>query len=90
MTKEIEDYRKEIDLIDRKIVSLLQKRGKLALLIGKIKSKNGLPVCDKRREKEIFENIMRENEILPDEKIVSIFREIIGSCRKIEEEGMEK
>ena len=38
--KNLDKFRKEIDLIDDKILSLLQKRSKLALNIGKIKNHN--------------------------------------------------
>ncbi len=56
----IKKFRKQIDLIDKKILSLLEKRIKIAQEIIKIKIKKGLKITDKKREKEIIENLIRK------------------------------
>ena len=50
----LENWRKEIDEIDGKIVLLLNRRAKAAQEIGKIKAKAGLPIIDLERESAGF------------------------------------
>lgn len=51
---EIDDYRKSIDEIDRKITELFEKRMDVVLKVGEYKKKNNLPVFDEGREKEVI------------------------------------
>lgn len=50
--KELEELRADVELIDTIIVSLLAKREKISLEIGKIKIKEGKPIVDKALENE--------------------------------------
>ncbi len=76
----IEEHRREISLIDKEIIELLDKRMGIALKIGAIKDKKGLPIIDKNREKEIYDslsnlklnNLNNDNLIKIYEKIVEI------------------
>lgn len=54
---EIEEARKEIDLIDSELVKLFEKRMKLSAEIAKEKSRKNIPVYDKKREQEILKKI---------------------------------
>jgi chorismate mutase len=58
--------RKKIDLIDKKILRLLEQRVQIAEKIIKIKIENGLSITDRKRENEIIENLIRQtkNKIL--------------------------
>ncbi len=82
--KELEDLRKEIDLIDKKLVKLLNERGNLALKIGKIKSLNNRNFYNPQRENEVYKNIKIFNGgssgPLRDEHLENIFREVISAC----------
>lgn len=53
----IEDYRKNIDTIDKEIVEKLEERMRVAENIAKYKQENGLPVVDIIREREKLEEI---------------------------------
>lgn len=53
----IEDYRKNIDTIDKEIVEKLEERMRVAESIAKYKQENGLPVVDIIREREKLEEI---------------------------------
>ena len=48
------NYRKKIDLIDGKIVTLLAKRLQFSAKIGKFKKKHDLKIKDIRREKAMI------------------------------------
>jgi chorismate mutase/prephenate dehydratase len=53
--------RRKIDLIDRKILDLLDQRRRIAEKIIKMKIKSGLKVTDRKRENEIIKNLMKRN-----------------------------
>jgi len=57
---ELFDLRRKIDLIDKKILRLLEQRVKIAKEIIKIKIKRGLKITDRDREKEIIENLKKQ------------------------------
>lgn len=75
--------RKEIDLIDQKLLVLLNRRFRIAIEIGRIKKKLGKTFYDPKREKEILERLKRKNRgPLGEENIKKIFLQIIKVCRK--------
>jgi monofunctional chorismate mutase len=82
----IKDLRKEIDKVDKKIISLISKRLKLAEKIGKEKKKLSLTIKDKKREEEILKNLLREADKnkISKELIKRLFKEIILESRKIQ------
>ena len=85
MINKLEKYRKEIDITDKKIVELLNKRAKAALEIGKIKGNTSKPVYVPSREKQVLDNAIKNNNgPLLNSDIVNIYKEIIGSCRALE------
>ena len=51
----LEDYRKEIDSIDRELVSLFEKRMNVALKVGEYKKERNLPIFHSKREEEVIE-----------------------------------
>jgi chorismate mutase len=54
--EEIADLRKSIDLIDKNLLFLLNRRNELSKKIGKAKRKLGLPVLDKKREELVIKD----------------------------------
>ena len=52
--KNIQNLRKKIDEIDKKILYLLKERFSIIRHIGLIKKKNDMPVKDEERIKEIY------------------------------------
>ena len=53
----MEEYRSQINDIDKEIVRLYAERMEVVKSIGKYKKENNLPVKDSRREKELLEKI---------------------------------
>jgi len=51
----LDDYRKSIDELDKKITELFEKRMDLVLKVGDYKKKNDLPIFNENREKEVIE-----------------------------------
>ena len=84
----IEDWRRKIDDLDRKLVELLNERSKCAIEIGKIKRALNLRVYDPEREREILRRIKEANPgPLDDEGLQRLFERIIDECRHIERKG---
>lgn len=52
---DLDTYRKEINVIDEQILSLLGKRFALVKKIGEHKNVNNIAIVDKSRESEIIE-----------------------------------
>src|SRR5262245_28270585 len=78
---DLEKLRREIDALDDELAKLLDKRAGLAVEIGKLKQ--GAPACRPEREAEILRRL--SSKILPKERLVAVFREIISACRGLEE-----
>ena len=75
--------RKKIDLIDRKLLSLLNQRLRIALEIGKIKKQMGTKIYDPKREKEVLERLSPTNRgPLNEDDLKKIFVTIMKVCRR--------
>ncbi len=73
--KRLETLRREIDQIDREILSLLNRRAELAKEVGEIKKREGLPFYVPGREAKILAKLEELNRgPLPPESIRAIFR----------------
>ncbi len=82
---DIEDWRRRIDEIDRKLVELLNERSRAALEIGRLKRQRGLPLFQPEREADILTNVQRANGgPLGNEAIRRLFERIIDEARSIE------
>ena len=83
LSQRLKRNRKKIDLIDRKLLKLLNQRLHVALEIGKIKKEMGKKFYDPKREAEVLERLRMENRgPLKEEDLEKIFRAIIGVCRR--------
>ena len=88
---EMKSLRKRIDRLDKRIVKLLNKRAKYADDIGKIKEKLGLEVYSPEREKQVIENVSRENPgPLTDQAVKRVYERIIDESRRLERESAEE
>jgi chorismate mutase/prephenate dehydratase len=84
--KSLNDLRKDIDTVDRKLLELLSRRARLAQEIGKHKRKTSRAVLDVAREKRVLAAVTAANRgPLRDEAVESVFREVISACRSHEE-----
>ena len=92
--KQIEYYRKQIDMCDRTIANLLFFRFIMAEGIGASKKKIKLGIIDEKRELEVINNIKKEiNRISKTKKysnkmiesfILNIFKDVLNYSKKIQ------
>ena len=84
----IADWREEIDEIEDKLISLLNRRAECAVEIGALKRKAGLPIYDPKREDEILDRVVQKNNgPVPDHRLRKIFEELIVQTRTFEDEA---
>jgi chorismate mutase len=84
---DIEDWRKKIDDLDRKLVELLSERARAAVAIGRLKRNTSMPVYEPDRERIVFANVQEANPgPLPGRDLVRIYERIIDVMRNIQKE----
>jgi chorismate mutase-like protein len=84
---DIEDWRKKIDELDRKLVALLSERARAAVEIGKLKRNTSMPIYEPDRERTVFANVQGANPgPLPGRDLVRIYERIIDVMRNIQKE----
>lgn len=82
---DIEDWRRRIDAIDRKLVELLNERSRAALEIGRLKRQRGQPLYQPEREADILAHVQQVNGgPLGNEAIRRLFERIIDEARSVE------
>jgi chorismate mutase len=86
---DIEDWRKRIDDLDQKLVTLLSERARAAVEIGKLKRDTLMPIYEPDRERVVFENVQQANPgPLQGRDLVRIYERIIDVMRNIQKEGI--
>ncbi|MCL5267387.1 MAG: endolytic transglycosylase MltG [Bacteroidetes bacterium] len=89
--RNMKSLRRKIDRADKRIVKLLNKRAGYADDIGKIKEKLGLEIYSPEREKQVIDNVCRENPgPLTDEAVRRVYERIIDESRRLERESAEE
>jgi chorismate mutase / prephenate dehydratase len=83
MADDLEKLRAEIDRLDDELHALIQSRAALAQRIGALKQ--GAPAYRPEREAHVLERLSAKRGILPSERVIAVFREIISACRGLEE-----
>jgi chorismate mutase len=87
----IEDWRKEIDIIDEQLLELLNERSKCAIELGRIKRELGLSIYSPEREKQVIEHVISINSgPLDAEAVRRLFERIIDESRSIERVIVER
>jgi chorismate mutase-like protein len=82
-SKRLKKNREALDLLDRKLLTLLNQRLRITLRIGKIKKSTGKKIYDPEREKDILERLQRKNKgPLNKEDLRKIFGMIMNVCRR--------
>jgi len=83
---QIEELRRRIDEIDKKIAELIAERASIVQQIGEKKQGEGRPALDTSREAEIL-RFLGQADLGPlqPEAMKAIFAEIISACRALEE-----
>ena len=81
--KKLKEKRRSIDLLDQKLLMLLNQRLRLALEIGKIKKRIGKKIYDPGREREVLERLRLKNRgPVKEQNLIRIFRTIMKVCRQ--------
>ncbi len=81
----IENLRKRIDALDKKILSLLNDRAQISQVIGQDKAKSKQPIYSPDREQMILRRLKELNSgPLSDEALEAIYREIMSSSLSLE------
>jgi chorismate mutase/prephenate dehydratase len=88
---ELRRLRRRIDALDRRIVSLLNERARLALDVGAAKAANGQPVRDADREREVLLRVTMGNDgPLPQAELLALYRRLIASTRRLEADARRR
>jgi chorismate mutase/prephenate dehydratase len=83
---DLSEFRKRIDALDLEIVRLISERAECARQIGERKAKADRTTYAPDRERQVLDRVARANHgPLSDRAIQAIYREIISSCRALEE-----
>jgi len=82
----MQQTRKQIDGIDKKLIKLLSKRMKLAIKLGKFKKKESLPVLDKKREEKMLKKLEKQakKQGLDTKFINKLYKEIFKESRRVQ------
>lgn len=90
MSKErLAECRKQIDVLDVKILGLLNERTRVVEEIGRIKQTLALPIYEPKREDQVFNNVATNNPgPLSTEAVKRVFERIIDEMRSIQREKM--
>ena len=85
----VEDWRRKIDEIDRKLVELLNERSKCVLEIGRIKKQDGSPLYQPDRERQVLSAVEQANRgPLSEAAIRRLFERILDEARSVERTAM--
>jgi len=86
---DLSELRKKIDQVDVKIVKLLENRFNLVKEIRKIKKYGGLPLEDKKREKEIIERLTSSGNL--DQRLVEeIYQAIFKYAKNAQDNPLQE
>lgn len=82
---QLPDIRNKIDQIDTQLMDLLSERASLVHKVGEVKKSEGLPIFAPERESAVYERLCQlNNGRLPHESVIAIFREIMSTALKLE------
>ena len=81
----LKSLRENLGKQDQEILRLLNERGRLAIEVGRVKSRKGREIYDPSQEAKVFAKLTGNNTgPLPDQAVRNIFREIISSSRALQ------
>ena len=84
--RDLEELRKQIDELDRKIVELLNARARVVVEIGKAKQATGAQIYAPDREKAVLDRVVALNTgPLPQRTLQAIYRELMSGSFALEQ-----
>jgi chorismate mutase len=88
--KVITECRERINLLDRRLLQLLNERTRLVEEIGRVKRECHMPIYEPKREEEVLQNVAEHNAgpMAPD-AARRIFERIIDEMRTLQRMRME-
>jgi chorismate mutase len=88
---DIDELRRAIDDIDRRILELVAARVRVVLAVGDYKRKNGLAVYDPERERNLLARLASlAPEPLDGDTVRRIFERLIDESRRLEQHNMQR
>lgn len=85
----LDECRQEIDVLDRRIVALLNERARVVEVIGALKQQAQMRVYEPKREDAVYANITAVNQgPLKAEAVKRIYERIIDEMRTLQRERM--
>ena len=83
---ELEQLRRQIDDIDDQILAIVAERMRVAVRIGELKRKHGVPIYDPDRERHIFQRLCAKapKPVSPD-MVRRIFERVVDESRRAEQ-----
>ena len=77
----LEDFRKQIDQIDQKVIKLLKKRFEISQNIREFKQQNGLSVLDNAREDQILNRAAQGDY---SQQIKAVYKTVLEQSKQIQ------
>jgi chorismate mutase-like protein len=83
--KALAECRDRIDILDLRILALLNERTRIVEEIGRIKQELAMPIYEPKREDEVFRNVTENNRgPLTAEGVKRVFERIIDEMRNVQ------
>lgn len=82
----MQDLRKEIDEVDKKILELITRRFEIVREIALYKKKHHLPIEDKEREEEVYKKYKEFSDRIPKEFLEEFWDTMMYYSKKLQEE----
>ncbi len=88
-TERLAECRRKIDVLDLRLLELLNERTRIVEEIGHIKHHLSLPIYEPKREEDVFRNVTANNSgPLSSEAVKRVFERIIDEMRNIQKDEM--
>jgi chorismate mutase len=83
------ECRRKIDVLDLRLLELLNERTRIVEEIGRIKYQLSLPIYEPKREDDVFRNVTTNNSgPLSSDAVKRVFERIIDEMRNIQKDEM--
>ena len=88
--KVLAEWRDRINVLDRRILELLNERTLIVEEIGRLKREYQMPIYEPKREEEVLDNVAKHNAgPMAQEAARRIFERIIDEMRTLQRQRME-
>jgi chorismate mutase len=88
--KVLSEWRDRINVLDRRILELLNERTRIVEEIGRLKREYQMPIYEPKREEEVLDNVAKHNAgPMAQESARRIFERIIDEMRTLQRQRME-